>query len=60
MATSQSGWLTNAKVLDVEDGEVLVERNVEMVDGVIRAISSTLPRAGPMSSTWRAGSCSRA
>ena len=43
MATSQSGWLTNAKVLDVEDGEVLVERNVEMVDGVIRAISSTLP-----------------
>ena len=39
----QTGWLANAKVVDVEDGRLLVDRNVEIADGEIRAISSTLP-----------------
>jgi imidazolonepropionase-like amidohydrolase len=43
MATSQTSWLTNAQVVDVENGELLVDRNIEIVDGHIRAISSTLP-----------------
>ena len=41
MATSQASWLANANVVDVEEGRLLVDRNVEIVDGAIRAISST-------------------
>ena len=43
--TAQASWLVNAKVVDVVDGEVHLGRNVEIVDGVIRSISSTLPPA---------------
>ena len=43
--TAQASWLVNAKVVDVVAGEVHVGRNVEIVDGVIRSISSTLPPA---------------
>ncbi len=38
-------WLTNAHVIDVTDGTVLRNRNVEIVDGAIRAVSATLPPA---------------
>ena len=43
MATSQTSWLANATVVDVEEGRALVERSVEIVDGAIAAISATLP-----------------
>jgi imidazolonepropionase-like amidohydrolase len=43
MATSQASWLANANVVDVEEGRLLVDRNVEIVDGAVRAITSTLP-----------------
>jgi imidazolonepropionase-like amidohydrolase len=43
--TAQASWLVNAKVVDVVDGEVHVGRNVEIVGGVIRSISSTLAPA---------------
>ena len=41
----QTMWLTNASVVDVVTGEVHVGRNIEMADGLIRSISSTLPAA---------------
>ncbi len=43
MPTNQGRWLANAKVVDVEDGRLLAGHNVEIVDGHIRAVSSTLP-----------------
>jgi imidazolonepropionase-like amidohydrolase len=43
MAASQASWLTNATVVDVEDGRLLADRSVEIADGEIRAILSTLP-----------------
>ena len=45
VAPAQPSWLVNAKVVDVVSGQVSVGRNVEMVDGQIRSISSTLPPA---------------
>jgi imidazolonepropionase-like amidohydrolase len=47
MAMGQTRWLTNATVLDVEEGKVRRGRNLEIVDGAIRAISSTLPPGQP-------------
>ncbi len=43
MSDKNSGWLTNAQVIDVTDGTVTRNRNVEIVDGAIRAVSATLP-----------------
>jgi imidazolonepropionase-like amidohydrolase len=43
MPTANSRWLANANIVDVEGGEVLVDRNVEIADGKIRSISSSLP-----------------
>jgi len=43
MSDKNSGWLTNAQVIDVTDGTVMRNRNVEIVDGAIRAVSATLP-----------------
>jgi imidazolonepropionase-like amidohydrolase len=43
VANKNSGWLTNAQVIDVTDGTVLPNRNVEIVDGAIRSVSTTLP-----------------
>jgi len=60
MATSQASWLANANVVDVEEGRLLVDRNVEIVDGAIRAISSTLPPGQSGVIDVGAGSCSRA
>jgi imidazolonepropionase-like amidohydrolase len=42
IGASQTMWLTNAKVVDVASGEVHLGRTIEMRDGVIRSISSTL------------------
>ena len=41
--TRETSWLANAQVVDVEAGEILADRHVEMADGEIRAISPTLP-----------------
>ena len=57
--TAQASWLVNAKVVDVVDGEVHVGRNVEIVDGVIRSISSTLPPAQTSVTDVEGRSCSR-
>ncbi len=43
MSDKNAGWLTNAQVIDVTDGTVMRNRNVEIVDGAISAISATLP-----------------
>ena len=43
MSDKHAGWMTNAQVIDVTDGTVLRNRNVEIVDGAIRAVSATLP-----------------
>ena len=43
MPDKGAGWLTNAQVVDVADGSVLRNRNVEIVDGAIRAVSTTIP-----------------
>ncbi|HTW08235.1 MAG TPA: amidohydrolase family protein [Acidimicrobiales bacterium] len=43
MATGRTGWLTNAQVVDVTDGTLRRDRNIEFVDGTVRAVSSTLP-----------------
>jgi imidazolonepropionase-like amidohydrolase len=43
MSDKQTGWLTNAQVVDVSDGTVLGNRNIEIVDGAICAISATMP-----------------
>ncbi len=45
VAPAQPSWLVNAKVVDVVSGQVSVGRNVEMVDGRVRSISSALPPA---------------
>jgi imidazolonepropionase-like amidohydrolase len=45
MSNNQAGWLTNAHVVDVTDGTVLPNRSIEIVDGAIRAVSTTLPPA---------------
>jgi imidazolonepropionase-like amidohydrolase len=44
MSDKHTGWLTNAQVVDVTDGTVLRNRNVEIVDGATRAVSTTLPQ----------------
>jgi imidazolonepropionase-like amidohydrolase len=43
MPTANSRWLAHANVVDVEGGGVFVDRNVEIVDGKILSISSSLP-----------------
>jgi imidazolonepropionase-like amidohydrolase len=43
MVTGRPSWLANARVVDVEDGRVLVGRNIEIVDGRIAAVSTKLP-----------------
>ena len=43
MSDKNTGWLTNAQVIDVTDGTVMRNRNVEIVDGAISAVSATLP-----------------
>jgi imidazolonepropionase-like amidohydrolase len=43
MSDKNAGWLTNAQVIDVTDGTVMRNRNVEIVEGAISAISATLP-----------------
>jgi imidazolonepropionase-like amidohydrolase len=43
MATPQTTWLANAKVVDVLSGAVDVGRYLEIVDGQIRSISPSLP-----------------
>jgi imidazolonepropionase-like amidohydrolase len=45
MSNDQAGWLTNVQVVNVTDGTVLPKRNIEIVDGAIRAVSTTLPPA---------------
>ena len=45
MPKIRAGWVTNAQVVDVTDGTVLPHRNIEVVDGTIRAVSTTLPPA---------------
>ena len=45
MSSDQADWLTNVHVVDVTDGTVLRNRSIEIVDGVIRAVSTTLPAA---------------
>jgi imidazolonepropionase-like amidohydrolase len=43
MATAQTTWLANAKVVDVVTGGVDIGRHVQMADGEIKSISSHLP-----------------
>jgi imidazolonepropionase-like amidohydrolase len=45
MSNDHAGWLTNVNVIDVTDGTVLPGRNIEIVDGAIRAVSMNLPPA---------------
>jgi imidazolonepropionase-like amidohydrolase len=43
MVPADTAWLANAKVVDVVTGRVDVGRNIEVVDGQLRSISSSLP-----------------
>ena len=43
VATSQTRWLANANVVDVDDGRLLAGHNVEIVDSRVRAVSAALP-----------------
>jgi len=46
MTNDRATWLADAQLVDVTDGTVLPNRSLEMVDGVIRSVSTAVPPPG--------------